>query len=159
MARERYRRGGTAPNQVSICVDGIREGEISGKVYSRYDTAPWEFHSLTELLGGMESFYNKIAFPQSAVQLRGARWKTPENLPGKTEAPFLEKEFLKEKKGDCATFLVTVRYRQNATWQGSFLWMEENRAREFKSVLELLLIIDKALKEYLFGRNYYRKNW
>ena len=31
MARERYRRGGTAPNQVCICVDEIREGEFGGK--------------------------------------------------------------------------------------------------------------------------------
>ena len=58
MARERYRRGGTAPNQVCICVDEIREGEFGGKVYSRYSRNPWEFHSLIELLGGMESFYN-----------------------------------------------------------------------------------------------------
>ena len=67
MARERYRRGGTAPNQVCICVDEIKEGEFSGKVYSRYSRNPWEFHSLIELLGGMESFYNKIAFPQVRV--------------------------------------------------------------------------------------------
>lgn len=159
MARERYRRGGTAPNQVCICVDEIREGEFGGKVYSRYSRNPWEFHSLIELLGGMESFYNKIAFPQSAVQLRGINWHAPGNLPGKTEEPVLEKEFLTKKKGVCATYLVTVRYRQNATWQGSFLWVEENRAREFKSTLELMMLIDKALKEHLSGRNPLRRNW
>ena len=59
----------------------------------------------------------------------------------------------------CATYLVTVRYRQNATWQGSFLWVEENRAREFKSTLELMMLIDKALKEHLSGRNPLRRNW
>ena len=115
--------------------------------------------AMVELLGGMESFYNKIAFPQSAVQLRGINWHAPGNLPGKTEEPVLEKEFLTEKKGVCATYLVTVRYRQNATWQGSFLWVEENRAREFKSTLELMMLIDKALKEHLSGRNPLRRNW
>lgn len=104
MARERYRRGGTAPNQVCICVDEIREGEFGGKVYSRYSRNPWEFHSLIELLGGMESFYNKIAFPQSAVQLRGINWHAPGNLPGKTEEPVLEKEFLTEKR-ECAPLI------------------------------------------------------
>lgn len=159
MARERYRRGGTAPNQVCICVDEIREGEFGGKVYSRYSRNSWEFHSLIELLGGMESFYNKIAFPQSAVQLRGIDWNGPEDLLKEADEPFLKKEFLTEKRGECATFLVTVRYRQNATWQGSFLWVEENRAREFKSALELMMMIDKALKEHISGRNPLRKNW
>ena len=93
MARERYRRGGTAPNQVCICVDEIREGEFGGKVYSRYSRNPWEFHSLIELLGGMESFYNKIAFPQSAVQLRGRQ----KNL-------FWKKSSLRKKR-ECAPLI------------------------------------------------------
>ena len=75
MAKGKYRRWGTAPNQVCVCVDEIKDGEISGKVYSRYSRTPWEFNSLIELLGQMESFYNKISFPQAAVQIRGIQWQ------------------------------------------------------------------------------------
>ena len=159
MAKGKYRRWGTAPNQVCVCVDEIKDGEISGKVYSRYSRTPWEFNSLIELLGQMESFYNKISFPQAAVQIRGIQWQERGKFQAEAEQPFLEKEFLLEKRGIQATFLIIVRYRQNATWQGSFLWVEENRSLEFKSALELLMMMDKSLKTPAFGRNPLRKSW
>lgn len=41
--------------------------------------------------------------------------------------------------------LVAVRYRQNSTWQGDFYWVEEKKEEKFKSVLELLILIDNIL--------------
>lgn len=107
----------------------------------------------------MESFYNKISFPQAAVQIRGIQWQERGKFQAEAEQPFLEKEFLLEKRGIQATFLIIVRYRQNATWQGSFLWVEENRSLEFKSTLELLMMMDKSLKRPAFGRNPLGKSW
>ena len=48
--------------------------------------------------------------------------------------------------GNC-TFQVTVRFRQNSTWQGSILWMEQNETQNFRSVLEMLRLMDEALTE------------
>ena len=49
--------------------------------------------------------------------------------------------------GDNATFIVHVRYRQNATWQGDILWAEKKKKLYFRSALELLKLIDSALDE------------
>ena len=49
-----------------------------------------------------------------------------------------------KKKG---TFVVHVRYRQNATWQGSVTWVDEQREQYFRSTLELLKLIDGALEK------------
>ena len=147
MAKGKYRRWGTAPNQVCVCVDEIKDGEISGKVYSRYSRTPWEFNSLIELLGQMESFYNKISFPQAAVQIRGIQWQEMGKLQVEAEQPFLEKEFLLEKRGIQATFLIIVRYRQNATWQGTISWVDKNEKQQFRSALELIKLIESALDE------------
>ena len=49
--------------------------------------------------------------------------------------------------GDKATFIVHVRYRQNATWQGDILWAEKKKKLYFRSALELLKLIDSALDE------------
>ena len=84
----------------------------------------------------MESFYNKIAFPQSAVQLRGIDWNGPEDLLKEADEPFLKKEFLTEKRGECATFLVTVRYRAERHLAGKLSVGGGKPAREFKSALE-----------------------
>ena len=45
------------------------------------------------------------------------------------------------------TFEVSVRYMQNATWQGEIHWIEKNQRQCFRSVLEMIKLMDKALAE------------
>ena len=42
-------------------------------------------------------------------------------------------------------FVITITHRQNATWQGSVTWVEENRTQSFRSALELLRLMDSAV--------------
>lgn len=51
----------------------------------------------------------------------------------------------RKRREDRGTFVVRVRHRQNATWQGEVLWAEENETQNFRSVLELIKLIDNAL--------------
>jgi len=44
-----------------------------------------------------------------------------------------------------STFEITVRFKQNATWQGQILWAEKNQKQNFRSVLEMLKLMDEAL--------------
>ena len=48
------------------------------------------------------------------------------------------------KKG---TFIVKVDYCQNSTWQGKVVWAEENRTERFRSMLELIKLMDEAMAE------------
>lgn len=43
------------------------------------------------------------------------------------------------------TFIIKVMDQQNATWQGSVTWVDEQREQYFRSTLELLKLIDGAL--------------
>lgn len=45
------------------------------------------------------------------------------------------------------TFIIKVMDQQNATWQGSVTWVDEQREQYFRSTLELLKLIDGALKK------------
>ncbi len=54
---------------------------------------------------------------------------------------------LLEHSGDLGTFIINVKYRQNATWQGEIIWAEKNERMYFRSALELLKLIDGALDE------------
>ena len=51
----------------------------------------------------------------------------------------------KQKNGKVATFFIRVLFRQNASWQGSVFWHEGKQEERFRSVLELLLLINSAL--------------
>ena len=58
----------------------------------------------------------------------------------------MSKEKLLEQKGEKATFVVHVMYRQNATWQGSVTWAEKNQTANFRSALELIRLMDSAVE-------------
>jgi hypothetical protein len=45
-----------------------------------------------------------------------------------------------------ATFFVRIIFRQNASWQGSVLWLEGQREQRFRSALELIFLLDNALR-------------
>ncbi|NLC78547.1 MAG: hypothetical protein GX683_02310 [Ruminococcaceae bacterium] len=52
-----------------------------------------------------------------------------------------------EQNSDKATFVVTVLYRQNATWQGTLKWLEGGREEKFRSALELIKLMDSAVED------------
>ena len=45
------------------------------------------------------------------------------------------------------TFIVRVLNTQNATWQGTVTWTDEQRTESFRSVLELIRLIGSTLPE------------
>ncbi|MCI9263720.1 MAG: hypothetical protein HFF06_04025 [Oscillospiraceae bacterium] len=49
------------------------------------------------------------------------------------------------RTGELATFDIRILFRQNSSWQGSVLWQEGDREESFRSVLELVLLMDSAM--------------
>ena len=45
------------------------------------------------------------------------------------------------------SFVVTVKNREHHTWQGTVSWVEGKKEENFRSVLELLKLIDSAVSE------------
>ena len=59
-----------------------------------------------------------------------------------------EKEGINPRKGsDRGTFIVKIDHCENETWQGRVTWAEENKCEHFRSALELIKLIDGAMKE------------
>jgi hypothetical protein len=48
------------------------------------------------------------------------------------------------KKHD--TFIVKVHHSQDATWHGEIVWADENKSVKFRSALEMIRLIDEAVK-------------
>ena len=44
-----------------------------------------------------------------------------------------------------ATFKLSILFRQNSSWQGSVLWLEEDSEAQFRSALELVKLVDSVL--------------
>ena len=54
---------------------------------------------------------------------------------------------MNKKQKNTRTFLIKIMDQQNGTWQGSVTWVDEQREQYFRSTLELLKLIDGALKK------------
>lgn len=44
------------------------------------------------------------------------------------------------------TFLIRIHDYQNSTWQGSILWAEKQQRACFRSTMEMLNLIDEAIR-------------
>ncbi|RJE47617.1 MULTISPECIES: hypothetical protein [unclassified Dehalobacter] len=55
-----------------------------------------------------------------------------------------EKEKQTESSNTEASFLIRIQYRQNASWQGTIQWLEEKKTKQFRSELEMMMLINEA---------------
>lgn len=63
------------------------------------------------------------------------------------EQPIENTEQTSRERESHVTFVIHVRYRQNATWQGEIKWIDQNKSQYFRSSLEMLKLMDMALDE------------
>ena len=105
-----------APDLLCICVDDRQHGENSGRLYCCYSREAMYFAHEYQLIKIIERLLDRIDYPQSSVKIRSFQEKEEKRLlkPEKV----LEGREVANHSGKLDTFLVHIKYRQNATWQG-----------------------------------------
>ena len=101
------------------------------------ETEVQTFRSLTQLLKMIREKLDAAKFPQAFDEIR--TFQPPRQHPPEDTA------ILDVKAGAVATFSLRILFRQNASWQGSIRWLEEKQEQHFRSVLELIILMDNAL--------------
>ncbi len=120
-----------------ICVDQYENKRLCGRLYNSSHEDGCLFQSTIELLLSMEAALGEKNSPQSYSCRRVFR-------PA-SEYPIVEKMQEGPREGKIATFSLRILFRQNASWQGTLYWHEGRQEERFRSVLELLLLVDSAL--------------
>lgn len=123
--------------RMTVCIDSYDGGVMKGRILNAYQEME-PFESLVQFLLGVESILEDQQIPQSYTTLR----KFSDLLP-------LEEGNLSTnqiRKGARATFELQVLFRQHSSWQGVILWRERKREQSFRSVLELVMLMDSALR-------------
>ena len=127
-------------------------GLIRGSLHSQYLEAPFEFFSFVRMIEKMEVIFDSSGFPEKFLlprtfnnTKRSKIMREAERFEAMNDSvnPTLNEENVGKK----CTFEIMVRFRQNATWQGQILWAEKNLKQNFRSVLEMLKLMDEALLE------------
>ena len=130
---------GNAYRTTLVCVDTYDQGVPEGRLYNPYLPDGTRFHGLMEFLVKMEALLNQMNFPQPFTEVRAFSRQVP---PAAQFPPQEEKH-----TGRKATFALRILFRQNASWQGSVTWLETGQEESFRSVLELLMLINSAMTE------------
>lgn len=136
------------PNMVMVCVDGVENGDIYGRYFHRYKKEETFFLNSAMLFSEVEQFYDIIGYPQAATRTRNFIERERMETPAKEQIPILyDSETLMQFRGELATFLIGVTSRQNASWQGEVVWMEQQIRKHFCSDMELVVFVDDAVKK------------
>ena len=126
-------------------------GTMRGKLYSQYLETPYIFCSLVRMIAKMEEIFDEKRFPEKFMSHRSfgiAKNSKKADTKGRDIINDQEKPAINEESGGSkCTFEISVRFRQNATWQGQILWAERNLTQNFRSVLEMLKLMDEAITE------------
>ena len=129
---------GSTQQTMLICIDSYEKGVLVGQVFLPGQDGE-RFDSLSQFLLRTERLMEHRGTPQSFTTPR--LFAMPKKLEG---APADISEL---SRGALATFEMRVLFRQHASWQGELQWLERNTQQNFRSVLELVTLMDSALRE------------
>ena len=101
------------------------------------------------MTGKMDKIFGIYSFPQMFFTKRTfSEGKAKRNSsPRKGITYMTQQESGLSAQRAKGTFLISVQFRQNATWQGSIVWVEKNLKQRFRSALEMIKLMDEALIE------------
>lgn len=118
---------------------------LRGILNNPFYESPIYFDNLSQCLFLMERVMDTLDFPQRGTESRAF---CHEEQRGDWQRTATLQE---EKMVALASFQITVLFRQNSSWQGNLLWREKELEAPFRSVLELIGLIDGAMSLCLGG--------
>ena len=122
--------------KILVCVDSYADHNPAGGFYAP-GNPPVAFSGLTQFLLKIDGLLDDNQLPQAYA-------------PPKSFSLFLKQEGPDAPppvpRGARATFELKILYRQHTSWQGVLVWREGRTQQSFRSVLELVTLMDSALK-------------
>ena len=133
------------PNLLNVCIDEYTEEEMKGRIYHCYSAEEILFGNVIDIIKEAEKVFDAISFPQASTKSRTFSDKEVERQTCLTKK--MDQRQVATYKGEKGTFLISVRFRQNATWQGDFRHEESGDVRSFVDVVELMKQMEQLIKE------------
>ena len=119
-----------------VCVDSYEDSVMKGRILNPL-TGAEAFCGLVQFLLKMEDALECEQAPQSFTELR--------RFAGMLQPEKRERVCLSER-GMKMTFELKVIFRQHSSWQGTLVCREKKAMHHFRSVLELIVLMDSALR-------------
>ena len=160
-------------NGVVVCVEEYSGYDMRGCFYHGFSRDAVSFEDCAELLKKLENLFDVLNFPHPATNeryfdeetvaaRRARRFQRPfdpkTHRVEEREKIMSDHEML-NKHGDAGTFIVRVQQRQNSSWQGRITWVDEDKTVYFRSVFEMMKLIDAALQSTEGSEEHQEATW
>lgn len=132
MAQGKRSRGNMLRENMSPC--DSREAVIAIRSYENGMLDGWLQHPRLEKEEKLRSLSQMVLLLDGLLDL--------ENCPGRP-LPLIHS--MCDDREETAVFRVQILFREHCTWQGKLIWQNENKEAVFRSVLELLQLLDEIL--------------
>ena len=132
------KKSGEAYRKIRLCVDSYDQGVMKGRYIPPGQEESRPFPDLVRFLIETEHILDEAKFPQAYTAKRTF-------CPQPATSPEGDGTGGSVCTGACATFDIRLLFRQHTSWQGMVTWVEGRGEQSFRSVLELILLLDSAL--------------
>lgn len=147
-----------SPNGVVLCVDRISRHRMTGRLYHRYSKQVTPFVSGEQAVFLMEQLFDSLRFPYPSTLERSFSEEL-KSAPTSRQERLMNDEDLLSRHGDLGSFIVRVQHRQNSSWQGTLTWMERDKTVHFRSIWEMIKLVESALNENGSMENSSEPSW
>lgn len=126
-----------------ICVDAYDNKLISGRLHYKNLGKEKPFDNLIQLLFLIEQAISAMAFPDAYSKIK--HFSAPQETP--EQSPLAEQDNGEmPTNGKLATFAIKILFKQNSSWQGTIAWVQGRKEETFRSVFEMIMLMDSALE-------------
>lgn len=133
------------PNGAILCINKIEGPHWQAQLYHGYSREPIQVHSVEELVFSLEKIYDYLNFPHATTDGRIFQGEKKQAQRTPERKKVMQDEELLSKHGDLGTFIIRVQHRQNSSWQGRVTWMDQDKTMYFRSIWELIKLVESAL--------------
>ena len=124
--------------KTTVCIDDYSGGVLRGRFYHTTQ-GMGSFQSLAQFLLKMETLLEEMQEPQSYTSKRTFSSLLISGTEDDSPQRF--------HRGKMATFELQILFRQHSSWQGVVVWKDRKTEQSFRSVLELIFLLDSALRD------------
>lgn len=144
------------------------DGQWRGSIHNLYLEQPQTFVGLADAVLKMDGIMDGLDNPQAVTKPRSFlhpvremqndsvaqreayyQWLQEEK---KTVRQYWTEASLSPSRPDMVAFVIRVRFRQHSSWQGEVSWKQGKQKIPFRSVLELLHLLQSALQAQQAGK-------
>lgn len=111
-------------NDAILLVQSYQDGEMSGQLLHPHGGGPQEIRSIPKLILKLDEI---LSSEESVIHYHVFEPTGFENVER------------------IATLRIQILFQEHCTWQGCVLWEEQRKEATFRSVLELIQILDEIL--------------